>query len=278
MSGSNRKFSEEQVSQLLKLAIKRQEDDREATFDHNHGLTLEEVQRIAAEAGIDEKYVRFALMDLDGPEREEFKRGFWGAPMKVELEADIQGKLDDETILEISGLIRKHYKKGLGHLETFRNSFDWRNSASAGSTLFISAQPHGDVTRFTITQKMDEIFVLFHLWWLMFGPIGIMGTLVKQNIPAFLWIAGIVGALILIGRFGMWKIFKKREDNLRELLAEIVDVAEQGVSSGNDWSYSDTKSPSTSKSKDRKIDLEDASGYELGNAKETSSSSKKTKS
>lgn len=56
MSGGKRIFSEQEASEILQRAAKLQEEDRESDPAYTPGITAEELERIAHEAGIDPNF------------------------------------------------------------------------------------------------------------------------------------------------------------------------------------------------------------------------------
>ncbi len=80
-----RRYSDEEVAQLLKRATELQAENRSGP--RGGGLTLPELEEIGAEAGIDLRSLRQAAAELDTPpERGSVGRLFAGGPVRILLE------------------------------------------------------------------------------------------------------------------------------------------------------------------------------------------------
>ncbi len=237
---SKRTFNEEEVGRLLQLAIKQQEADTEAKHDLDHGLTFEEIQRIAAEAGIDEKYVRYALQNLHRKATPDIKPGFWGAPTSLVLDKEIPGLLNEDLMVEILSELRKTYKKSRGVFEQFKTSFEWTSASSSGGHILVQAQPVGNNTRITVKERLDGYIVLTHFMEFIILFIGTMISIGQQNPALFLGVLSAVASIFFLARWGMWNIHKRRNQKLSGLLENIRQIAESHHDS--DWSYGDQTS------------------------------------
>ena len=101
-----RHFSEKEISRVLKRATELQEASK--TTDPT-GLTFEELQQIAVEAGIDAKYIAAAIteQEQEGDVDEQF---YWlGAPTSVERVRVVAGEVSDEQWEEMVAEIRSTF-------------------------------------------------------------------------------------------------------------------------------------------------------------------------
>ncbi|MFK7848475.1 MAG: hypothetical protein AB8G77_24510 [Rhodothermales bacterium] len=250
-----RTFNEEEVSRLLQLAIQQQEADTEAKYNLDHGLSLEEIQRIAAEAGIDAKYIRHALQNLDKKEEPDIKPGFWGAPIALVYDTNVPGQLTEKVMVDILAEIRKEYKDTRGNFAKLKNSFEWTNAgASSMSPSVVQAQPLNNATHLLIKERMDSFLALSYL------PAGLalmLSTLIFLKEPtttAFLVATIVTSVLFFSARWANWRNHKKRHKALTTLQNNITRVIEKNDSAN--WSYGDQTSARGSL-----LDLEESEGY-----------------
>ena len=101
----DRLYSEAEVQALLRQAADRQR--RLGPTDHAHGLTLAEVEAIAAEAGLDPAHVRAAARL--GPD-EEVKR-WLGAPRQVRRRRTVEGPLTEEAWVDVVQDLRRTFEE-----------------------------------------------------------------------------------------------------------------------------------------------------------------------
>lgn len=94
MSTSKRVFSEQETSAILQKAAKMQEAAVDG--EYTPGITREELEKIANEAGIDPKFVTRALDDIS---KNEPKKGWLN--LSEEYERVIEGEVDPDDFDEI---------------------------------------------------------------------------------------------------------------------------------------------------------------------------------
>ncbi|MDE0649548.1 MAG: hypothetical protein OXI12_04295, partial [Gammaproteobacteria bacterium] len=98
-----RRYSDTEVGRLLKYATELQQSD-EAGRPGGHeggGMTLATVQEVAAEAGIEPRYIQLAAARIDGPEPTGLKDSLVGTPLLVRAERIIPGELREEDYEQI---------------------------------------------------------------------------------------------------------------------------------------------------------------------------------
>ena len=98
-----RHYSDTEVSRLLKYATELQQAD-EAGGRGGHeggGMTLATLQEVAAEAGIEHRYVQLAAARIDSPEPAGVGHSLAGTPLLVRAERVIPGELREEDYEQI---------------------------------------------------------------------------------------------------------------------------------------------------------------------------------
>ena len=91
-----RRYSDKEVSRLLKYATELQEkDEAGGRLGHEGGMTLATLQDVAAEAGIDPRYVQFAAARIDSPEPTGLEHSLAGTPLLVRAERVLPGELQE---------------------------------------------------------------------------------------------------------------------------------------------------------------------------------------
>ena len=98
-----RHYSDTEVSRLLKSATELQQAD-EAGGRGGHqggGMTLATLQEVAADAGIEPRYVQLAADRIDNPETTGSGHSLAGTPLLVRAERVIPGELREEDYEQI---------------------------------------------------------------------------------------------------------------------------------------------------------------------------------
>lgn len=100
--GPPRRYSDKEVSRLLRHATELQEkDEAGGRLVHEGGMTLATLQDVAAEAGIDPRYVQLAAARIDSPEPTGLEHALAGTPLLVRAERVLPGELRQEDYEQI---------------------------------------------------------------------------------------------------------------------------------------------------------------------------------
>ena len=95
-----RKYSEDEVGLILRRATEMQR--AEPTAPDPTGLTLGELEEIAAEAGIDPRLLRRAASELQAAGPQTFVSRVTGAPVSIEIERWVDGEIPSSSLEELA--------------------------------------------------------------------------------------------------------------------------------------------------------------------------------
>lgn len=215
-----RVYTEKEVGEIIRRAVERQEADRRTRTED--GLTREEIERLAAEVGIDVRYVQAAMAEVEtSPADRHFP--LLGGPLKAERVRMIPGTLTDAAIAEIAQEIRKTFRYR-GSLEVVGSSFDWISLPNSGEDVFIEARPEDGKTRLYLRQK-------FHSWaflsyFFLFIPTLIsLAFLLKGESTAFYVMMGLIGVLLVAAHMGYRMATRRRIRRLDDLMRRMEAAA-----------------------------------------------------
>lgn len=132
----SRTYSQDEVAAILKEAYRLSDGAQES--ENQPGLTLPELESMAAEHGLDAATIRTAAARLDTPSGPEPYRTYAGVRWKVGHRSVLDGPVTDRQWAEIVADCRQQFEaRGEqsvdGHLRTWRNG-----------NLFVSAEPSVD--------------------------------------------------------------------------------------------------------------------------------------
>jgi len=108
VSGGKRIFSEQEASEILQRAAKLQEDDRDSHSSYTPGITEDELERIAHEAGIDPNFLRRAMEKITPAEKTNTK-----VQLEQVNERVVEGEIEPENfdiVIEDVKAIQRQYK------------------------------------------------------------------------------------------------------------------------------------------------------------------------
>ncbi len=104
--GRPRRYSDKEVSRLLKHATDLQEGDEAGRrADEGGGMTLAALQEVAAEVGIEARYIQLAAGRMDSPDSSRLTRALAGTPLRIRAERIIPGELLDADYEQIAAEI-----------------------------------------------------------------------------------------------------------------------------------------------------------------------------
>lgn len=155
------RYSDHDTARILERAASLQD-----AFDGHEGRTsLAEIQRAAAEVGIDPSHVAAAAREVAGARRGAAS----GVPMRITCERCVDGHLDltgvSETIDAVRTVLGAH-----GDVSPVLDTIEWRGGTALGATI-VSVTPRAGGTRLLITATRVD-----HALAVILGSIGV-GTL-----------------------------------------------------------------------------------------------------
>lgn len=154
----DRTYSEREIADLIERAVERQQAAR--TAQPGETLTLAEIERIAAEAGIDPKHIREAAGEMDAVGK-TLKRESGTTKTTVFVERWIDAPLTPEAwedaVLELQDRYGASAAAALGMpaggtVQQIGNAYEWRHTSGLGVQTTITASPRDGRTRLRISQ------------------------------------------------------------------------------------------------------------------------------
>lgn len=151
-----RVYGEKEIGRILKRATDLQH--REPTAPPAAGVTLAELEEIAAEAGIDPTYLRRAALELDSGLRDG---GFWtkvvGDELRVVRETVLEGELPPEgferVVAQIQAQAREH-----GQPSLLGRTLTWRaETAGKNRSIQIVVTARDGGTRIRVEENLTQM-------------------------------------------------------------------------------------------------------------------------
>lgn len=152
-----RTYSEREVASIIERAVERQaEADR---MEGAPGLTLEEIEKLGQEAGIDPMHLRAAAQEV-GTKGRTFSGSSGMTRTHVHVERWIDGPLIEEAWEDTVDHLRQKFGAemstmmgmGSGGVQQVGQSHEWMHTSSLGVQTRVTVSPRGDRTRLRITQ------------------------------------------------------------------------------------------------------------------------------
>ncbi|MEM6337898.1 MAG: hypothetical protein AAF752_15105 [Bacteroidota bacterium] len=227
-----RRYTEGEIAEILRRAVDAHEAQKQA--DHAEGLTLEELQRAGAAAGLPAEVIAAAAAAFDRAPSPPKITAQAGIPMTVQHEATLPGPLTDDAWSRLVADARRTFK-ATGKVEQMGSLRRWKNG-----NLNMLVEPDGEThrIRFQTTSSNGQSGMIGSLVLLVTALIlglsfALSGDLVEPSVQFML------GAMA-IGGIGMYAFTQRRQTRwseerdeqmhaLAERAAEYVAQTEIGL-------------------------------------------------
>ncbi len=217
-------YTDKDVSTILKRAAELQARTQGTAAT---GLTLEELQSIARDVGVDPQFVAQAAREAaHAPPADDDTFYFWGAPGRAQTDRVLPGEMTDDLWETIVREARRTFGQP-GETSEVGRTREWRWSYAGYYTMaFLSASSRNGQTSIHAERRLDnEGAVAFLLPLLTTFVFGMLASL-TMGLPAL----GISLVLFVLVFFGSRKLFKslsrKARRQLDEMLARIEQMAD----------------------------------------------------
>ncbi len=152
-----RLFDEDEVTRILKRATELHRDEPLAPSGGG-GMSLEELEDIAREAGIDPRHLRRAAMEVGaGGDDEPGWTRFFGARPTLVLETEVPGEIDPDDFERVVGAIQRSASEH-GQPGVLGRTLTWTAETSGKSrTLQITVSAQDGVTRVRLEERLHQL-------------------------------------------------------------------------------------------------------------------------
>ncbi|HYE58452.1 MAG TPA: hypothetical protein VD948_08085, partial [Rhodothermales bacterium] len=155
-----RLYDDKDVSALLRRAAELQARAEGGTTS---GLTLEELQNIAREVGIDPRYVEQAARTAGQTQVKDGTTYFWGAPSRATAERLLPGPVSDDLWETVVMEARRTFGQ-TGKTDQVGRNREWRWDYYGTYTMaFVSASPRKGQTALHVERRLDNEGVVAYL-------------------------------------------------------------------------------------------------------------------
>ena len=215
-------FSEKQISTILRRATEMQEASM--TTDPT-GLTFEELQQIAVEAGIDAKYIAAAITEQE-QEGDVDERFYWlGAPTSIERERVVAGEVSDEQWEEMVAEIRSTF--GLvGASGQVGRSREWTHDSKEQQAQVTVTSREGQ-TKIRLFARYPQLAALAFIPGMTMGiliPIFLIEGLGLPAAPGVFVFIAVMATLFMGLRFLYSRLARGKQRKAQQLLARLEQI------------------------------------------------------
>jgi hypothetical protein len=220
-----RRYTEEEFALILRKASEIQESPGEGPGRHpGQGLTLEEIQSIASEAGIDPQAVSRAaalLGSLEWEERKGLAAAIFGGPGSYHLSLEVPGRLPPEEYRRLVELIRKALEHQ-GEASEVLGGIEWKTVGELAA-VYVNVSPRGDSTSIQIVGDRGGAGAVTFVFPMAGAAIlvGALGAAFQPDTAA--GIVGLVGGLMSGGFLIARTLWVSSGRKLHKRLTALMD-------------------------------------------------------
>lgn len=218
----SRRFDEKEFALILRNAAELQA--RESAHGPRGGMTLREIEMIAAEAGIDPKYLRQAAQNLTVHAPTVWER-IVGPATSIHAQRTVSGEYDADALAVLVDAAQME----LGRAGTARDALggiEWKAEDSFGE-IHVTARPRGGETRIQVsTDRRESAALLVSLLPVAGAVAGGIAGATFLPVPELAAVAGGLVAGAGAAR-GLWQTIANRwQKRVRVLLDRVVSATE----------------------------------------------------
>jgi len=227
-----RRYSEEEFALILRRASEIQETPgKEGTKNRTSGMTLEEMQSIAREVGIDPEAVTRAasvLGTMEWGEKAGLAAAILGGPSKYHLDCEVPGRLPPEEMGRVLEVIRR-VAEHQGDASEVLGGVEWKTVGDLNA-LNVNVSPRGNRTSIQIVGDRSAAGALSFTFPMAAAAvlIGGLGAVFEPTTFAGIsaLITGLLGSGFMVSRT-LWsrgsKKFRTRMTKLMEAVSHSVE-------------------------------------------------------
>lgn len=247
----DRIYTEDQVRAIIKRAVELQEHTPAPT----HGLTIDELERLGEEVGLDASFLRMAASEVANTGQTLQRRSEMTDTLVV-VERWIEGPLSAEGWEDVVAMLRERFgidaaawtgTSGMGgRVETVGNAQEWSHTSSLGVETRVGVSERGDRVRLRLSQRVGHAKPETEGKWygaglgvILGGIAGAIASSMSEIGAIFLIVFAVVTVLstfvaapIIEGLDRRWR--QKKLDGLNTLADEVIGTLASpvGVSAG----------------------------------------------
>lgn len=231
---AERTYHEHEIAALLERASERQALAARRT--QRPGLTLAELEQIAAEAGIDPAHLHAAAAELDDPGRPLVGRRSGTTATHIYTERWVPGELTSEAWEDVVAELRHRFDSalvgslgmgdyGLSTTEQVGRTVEWKHTSLSGIETRVLVQPREGQLRIRLNQRVGVASTAVEAG-LYGGVLTFLGGAVAagavDSLALGMALVGLLFVLSYLGVFAADRAWRRKKHHELEELADVV--------------------------------------------------------
>tara|TARA_R110002096_G_scaffold303080_10_gene498087 strand:+ start:2157 stop:2975 length:819 start_codon:yes stop_codon:yes gene_type:complete len=216
-------YTKKEVGEILKKAADNSSKDDSNLSD---GLTIEELQQIASETGIDPEQIARAAAEIDVEVGKQAPT-FWGGPFSFNSQVLAEGEITDAQWEEMLISIREFFQSN-GEVATRKSVFEWSSPWGTTNSAQVTALKDHGKTKISVSWKGPLTAIPFYI------PVPLVAIasvffasefLELSSVPGIAFAILATGLSFLAGRWALRKTLNKGFKKLHQMVAGLSLIA-----------------------------------------------------
>ena len=228
-----RRYGDKEVGLILKRAAELQRHEPESAVEGG-GLSLTELEEVAAEVGIDPRHLRRAASEIDaggaGLQTEGMAR-LLGGPLTISLKRSLPGEFPPGDFDKLAGDIQQA-ADGQGGASVLGNTLTWRSTSPNNErSLMVTVTSRDGRTRILIEERLSQLAAGLFGGIVGGGGLGVglgvgMGVglgVLGSAAFAITFPVAVIGGAYVLARTIYGSVLRRRQRVLRDLLDRLTE-------------------------------------------------------
>ncbi len=216
-------YNRKEVAEILKKAVDNSLTD---DTDSPNGLSIDELQHIASETGIDPEQITRAAAEID-VKAGTYEPTFWGGPFSFNSRVSAEGEITDAQWEEMLISIREFFQSK-GEVTARESVYEWSSPWGTTNSAQVTALKDDGNTKISVSWNGPLTAIPFYIP----VPLAAIGSVLFASeflefgsVPGMAFAILATGLTFLAGRWALRRHLNKGFKKLRKMVAELNVIA-----------------------------------------------------
>ena len=250
-------YDEKEVGAILKKAAENSHKDRPGS---TVGLSIDELQQLASDAGINPDEVRKAIADIENQSDKKKDESFWGGPFSFSREIELDGEIST-TEWEAMLIAIRDFFQGPGRVNTRENILEWTTPMFAANEAQVTARKADGKTNISVFWNGRLNSIPFYIPVPLVAILSLLigeGALEMSVGPGITFVLAMSSLAFLGGRWALSRFTNQRRLKLDRLMTGFEMIASKKGTKAEKEDKIDPVEQGQIEEKKPLIDLDDA--------------------
>jgi len=223
-------YNEKEIGAILKKAAENSSGDN---ADTSMGLSVDELQQLASDAGIDPDQIIKAISEIELASVKDDK-SFWGGPFSFSSQMVVDGEITAGEWEEILASIREYFK-AKGDVSTRESVMEWSSPWGSSNSAHVTALKENGKTKINVFWNGPLTALPFYLP----VPLAAIASIPFASefleltaVPGISFVLLMSGVAFTIGRWALRRHLDKIFGKFRQMMSGFEKITSKNESKG----------------------------------------------